>query len=301
VDSRVIIETVTMNPTQFYMTLPSTSSSKLFPENTTANYITHLYKNVELRGAWEVAVTEFHFPHTFFNVNKGSNKVKAQRSMPLAAVSKDRTVKQLKAHNHLNKAEGAKIGVVNPGYYKNDADFLTAVNQVFFTMELGEIRINPNTHGGHFFPYLNPSENDFESELKRDEVETPMFITLGEVLSRQLGYEPGVNISAEPIAKMPLNLSYGLPSHIYIYSDIVESSMVGDTHVPLLKMINPQHSKYKYGEEATVIIHTPQYMPIAKYQFDTIQIDLREQKGHNVPFTYGSSAIVLHFRRSPTA
>lgn len=262
------------------MTLPSTSSSNLYPDNTTSNYITQLYKNVELRGDWEVALTEFHFPHTFFNVNRGSNRIKAQRVSDKDSIAKARTVQ--------------------PGYYKNEEDFLAAVNTVFSTMELGEIRINNTTHGAHFFPYEQNSSFEHAIGAMVNAIDSPIHITLGPSLSRQLGYEPSINLTDEPLAKMPLNLAYGLPSHIYIYSDIVEPHMVGDTCVPLLRMVNTQHGKYRYGEEATMTFNTPQYMPLAKNQFDTIQIDLRENSGRPVPFKFGTSAIVLHFRRSPS-
>lgn len=265
------------------MTLPSTSSIKLYPDNTTANYVTQLYKNIELRGDWEVALTEFHFPHTFFNVNHGSNKIKAVC--------------------HFERKESITSGAVEPGYYKNDEEFLDAVNNVLEGMKLGTISINAVTH----CPYYTGPQRIVEPKVRPvigvrliREPDLTVFdlISLGEVLSRQLGYEPGINIAAEPAARMPLNLAYGLPSHIFIYSDIVEPHMVGDTNVPLLRMINTHHGKYLFGDEATITPNSLQYIPLAKYQFDNIQIDLRVNSGQPVPFKFGTAAVVLHFRRS---
>lgn len=265
------------------MTLPSTSSIKLYPENTTANYVTQLYKNIELRGDWEVALTEFHFPHTFFNVNHGSNRIKA--------------LWRIEGQNSVTS------GTVTPGYYKNDEEFLDAVNNVFKGMNLGKIRVNTITRCAYYTEPARPIEPKEKTVPNLRQIREPYitnheFISLGEVLSRQLGYEPGVNIAAEPAALMPLNLAYGLPSHIYIYSDIAEPHMVGDTNVPLLRMINTHHGKYLFGDEATITPNSLQYIPLAKNQFDNIQIDLRVNSGLPVPFKFGTAAVVLHFRRS---
>ena len=57
----------------FYVTLPSDSSSKYFPENKVSHFYTRLPTPIELRGDWEVGLVEFKYPHTLYLVNK-SNK-----------------------------------------------------------------------------------------------------------------------------------------------------------------------------------------------------------------------------------
>ena len=46
--------------TQFYVTLPSNSSADFYPSNTLTSYTTHLVKQINLTGNWEVALTEIH-------------------------------------------------------------------------------------------------------------------------------------------------------------------------------------------------------------------------------------------------
>ena len=58
---------------QFYLTLPSDSSSKYFPENTVACFKTKLSERIELDGDYEVGLAQLIYPHTWFNfVNNGS-------------------------------------------------------------------------------------------------------------------------------------------------------------------------------------------------------------------------------------
>jgi hypothetical protein len=48
--------------TQFYLTLPSNSSMKYFPQNTVANFRVKLADRIVLPGQWEVALTGLHYP-----------------------------------------------------------------------------------------------------------------------------------------------------------------------------------------------------------------------------------------------
>src|SRR5215468_5018535 len=55
---------------QFYLTLPSNSSMAYYPNNTAANYITHLSSSIALHeGEWEVALVEAHYPNSFLTVS----------------------------------------------------------------------------------------------------------------------------------------------------------------------------------------------------------------------------------------
>ena len=59
--------------TQFYITLPSNSSLSLYPDNTLSSYTTRLVEQINLTGNWEVAMTEIHFPFTWYNITDKNN------------------------------------------------------------------------------------------------------------------------------------------------------------------------------------------------------------------------------------
>ena len=59
--------------TQFYVTLPSNSSINFYPDNTLTSYTTRLVKQINLTGNWEVALTEIHYPFSWYNVTEKNN------------------------------------------------------------------------------------------------------------------------------------------------------------------------------------------------------------------------------------
>jgi len=52
----------------FYLTLPSNSSIKCEPDNTVAKFTKELSTSIELRGDWEVALTEITYTRMSFTV-----------------------------------------------------------------------------------------------------------------------------------------------------------------------------------------------------------------------------------------
>jgi hypothetical protein len=85
---------------------------------------------------------------------------------------------------------------------------------------------------------------------------------------------------------------------IYCYCSLVEPVFVGDVRVPLLRIIP---IKGQYGETITQSYNMPQYMPVNTSNFDTLEINLRDDTGRAVPFERGKVVVTLHFRlrRSP--
>ena len=54
--------------TDFYLTLPSNASMKMYPDITLAHYITDLPRRVDLTGEWECGLAEIQYPHTWYNI-----------------------------------------------------------------------------------------------------------------------------------------------------------------------------------------------------------------------------------------
>jgi hypothetical protein len=80
---------------------------------------------------------------------------------------------------------------------------------------------------------------------------------------------------------------------LFVYCDIAEHVVVGDVKVPLLRTVNISG---KEGVMISKIYQTVQYVPIQRKQFDTIEIDIRDDTGRRVPFQRGKVIVTLHFR-----
>src|SRR5437762_7477958 len=46
----------------FFLTLPSNSSSKFYPDNTSSNFTTQLAHGLQLDDSWQIGLTEIHLP-----------------------------------------------------------------------------------------------------------------------------------------------------------------------------------------------------------------------------------------------
>ena len=55
--------------TSFYVTLPSNSSMVIHPENTVATFTTSLPRRMILKGDYEVALMEIHYPNTMYDIH----------------------------------------------------------------------------------------------------------------------------------------------------------------------------------------------------------------------------------------
>ena len=78
---------------------------------------------------------------------------------------------------------------------------------------------------------------------------------------------------------------------IYVYTDVVESRIVGDSVAPLLRALPVCGS---HGETVSDRFSNIHYVPLLYLHFKSIEIDIR------VPFEYGRVTLTLHFRRRTT-
>ena len=59
----------------FYVTLPSNSSMKYFPNNTLTKYTSKLHNQLQLEGKYEVALTEIMFPFNWLPTISGNIEI----------------------------------------------------------------------------------------------------------------------------------------------------------------------------------------------------------------------------------
>ncbi|GFW31900.1 chromo domain-containing protein [Trichonephila clavipes] len=72
--------------------------------------------------------------------------------------------------------------------------------------------------------------------------------------------------------------------NFYVYSDLISPQIVGDTQAPLLRIVR---TKGKDGETISQYYDRPQYLPLVRHSFQTIQSELRLNSGDFVPFERG--------------
>ena len=94
--------------TDFYLTLLSNASMKMYPDNTLAHYITDLPQRIDLSGEWECGLAEIQYPHTWYNIGVKDtwmflNEMNPMGLSPSAKINAEYYRSPLTLMNHINK------------------------------------------------------------------------------------------------------------------------------------------------------------------------------------------------------
>lgn len=243
----------------FYITLPSDSSLKYFPDNKISHYITRLPSPIELHGEWEVGLVEFMYPHTWYNVNAQNNLI------------------------GFDLNDGKKIGRrIPPGFYSSIPEILKAVAIKDHENKIG-FEFHPITKRVHI-KVKNGAKVILENGLAQMlGFETPQSIS-------SLNHDNVETVIISPYVTDPC-AHYRV---LLVYTDIVEPQIVGDVVAPLLRIVNVRGSD---GEIVNEQYERPHYLPVSRKIINTIEIVIRTHTGQLTPFERGRSYVKLHFRQ----
>ena len=109
-----------------------------------------------------------------------------------------------------------------------------------------------------------------------------------------LGFSPDKVISNTTTAEREVDLEHGFHD-LLIYCDIIQAQYVGDALVPLLRIVPVEE---KDGQRVSKSFLRPQYIPVSRKQFETIEVNIKRDTGEAVPFEFGRVLLTLHFRQS---
>jgi len=244
---------------QFHMTLPSNSSMKIFPDNTLSNFKVKLPEAINLSGKWEVGLSSITFPHTWYSIT-----------------DVNRTF-------FYDGGIGAFLPArISKGYYNSGKEVVQAISKVLRSLGVQNITIEFNEISEKVhFRLAGKCRLAFENHL-----------------ALLLGFEyKKTVIDKDMTAPLVCDLNAGFQS-LFIYLDIIDAQIVGDTKAPLLQAVP---AKGKDGEIITLDYNSPQYVPLAKKEFETIEVLITDDKGEKVLFQRGRVLLTLTFRpqRSP--
>ena len=118
-------------------------------------------------------------------------------------------------------------------------------------------------------------------------------LVIPEFLSLQLGLEGKVHLGRRSRPTMVTDVNFRNHS-VYVYTDIVKNTVVGDTEAPLLRCISVKNQ----SPEAMVtedFAHLT-FLPMNTSNFQEVTIYLRDSTGQPIPFDYGGVVVVLTLR-----
>jgi hypothetical protein len=247
----------------FHVTLPSDSSKDTYPGNTTSRFTVKLPDRIDLDGDYEVGLSEFIYPHNWFNFNNSDERYW------LGMKSDGEVIKKY---------------YFNSGYYHDGTAFATDLNRqmarALYELMASSMRIrftfNPMTLK---MTIENPTRN---------------WVTISDEFMKFLGFPNGwptpPRTSMTATKMLDMNRGRNL---MFIYCDAASHSIVGDVETPLLRVCNITG---KDGEVIRTIFTHPHYIPLARHDFETIEINISDELGRPIPFMHGKSMITLHFK-----
>ena len=277
---------------QFYVTLPSNSSHQFYGKQPLAHYRTRLAKTLHLNVAeWEVGIAEIIYPISWNNIVNATFKVR-------------------KLEN--NKWRWIK-GRIPDGNYQ-DVDKVIEVLQNEISAILGDQKSNIH------FSYNKPTrrvkvflhENygmilsnnlaqplgfgDKEDKCEMSNIKRATSIPFSPS-PRKKDYENdcesvvlnGDTITSTFIADVNRTLRT-----LYVHCNIVESQLVGDQCVPLLRTIAVKGQVDDVIADSFSNIH---YMGVERSTFQEIEIHITDDTGKTIRFQQGRVVVKLHFKR----
>jgi len=233
----------------------------IYPENTTAHYVTKLPKHIELVGDWSVSLKEISTPISIVNIKKDTHTFQ---------IKNIKTGKVLQQHSIPSNA------------YPTESSFIRQLN----TMILRSFSTT--------FRYATVSSTNLRKVKISNSCDSFAF-RRNKNLSYLLGfgrterdYRRGDHVAEGYMNMLPV----GNIRNMFVYCDVVEHVIVGDVTAPLLRIVHislvDPRSAIMYTE-----VNTPLFVPVQKNSFNTIAIGIMTDTGEPIPFRDDSRKVTL--------
>lgn len=275
----------------FYVTLCSNVVNEN-TENTIANFVTQLPAPLCLDASWRVGLSEIHYTNSWWNLRYDNHLV-------ITTVFSDP-----------GTIYSSEINLPAGRYF----DIQSVISEINGLVRFAK-QENVATP-----PTLSLNELTQRVCLRYGKSKKDQFLTLrlGQELSDLLGISAGwqsknqqsiVNMNGTRIgqvstynieedefeAKRSYDMAGGIHS-LFVYSDCVDYSIVGDTKAQVLRMTHiPSDSRF--GTSVVDRYENPHYLPLSTKEIHSIEIHIKDDCNETVRFEFGRVKAVLHFVR----
>ena len=181
----------------FYLTLPSNSSLREYPENTLTSYKVKLPHNIVLEGEWEAGLVEIHYPHRWYNCLASEDKGGIQYT-----------------------GDGGhtwKTLDLTDGYFGD----IKSVLKLIVPQEMRDKVLF--------------SFNEITQKVYVEVTERPIGVRMFGTLANMLGFNEWQVILVAAKGKRPVDMD--MIHNLYVYCDIIEHQIFGDVRAPFLRVI----------------------------------------------------------------
>ena len=255
---------LTMQEPSFYAVLPSNASANVFQTNSQHTFKIKTPFSLPASDKWSVGLVEIQFPVMWRNMIDGYIMVKFEE-----------------------KENPLKCDLFD-GIYRSIEELLQEIYHALAAAQLqNDITFRYDKIRNRIILQIQNRASGFGIKFSQNIINM-----LG--LSKQV--DEYFNAGEYTMNKPP-DIYEGF-SALYIYSDVIQSRVVGDTMAPLLRVVpierdpNAHSSSYNW-----IRFEHVQYLPINQSQSDTIEVNIRRDNGDVVPFESGKVVLTLHFKK----
>ena len=280
----------------------------VFSHTTQCCFKIHLPKTIHIdKEEWEVALVQLITPTQFLNISEEEAQFELITTDSLlikTVTSVDRKGDNMQIspirRNEQGKPDKWAIRFTFPsGSYSTSKQVINVIDQLI-SDTIGKVLNERQADCSISYSVVNK-----RPKIKFDNV-VKIGLKLHPALFLKLGGTPslkdetifqGKNMC--DIFKYNPNINAGY-NHLYIYSDVAEHNIVGDTLAPLLRVLPFEPSETVENNDCQHINHEimiPHYIPDSKSDFDIISIQITGDLG--IPVT-GKTIVKLHFRHRTT-
>jgi len=245
--------------TSFLLTLPSSSSTNVFPGNAISDFRVRLADHINLpRERYEVALMQLSYIH----------------SVNTFAEEQDCCI------SYSNDEKKGTVKLPNVCY--------SSIEHLLNVMDRELRSIDDNTRKHAFLFY--------DSYTNRITLKSHMLtLKFSEALSAILGFEP-IEFQKSHVYHTTFSPDIRAGMHsMFIYCDLVEHQFVGDKKAPLLRELPLLGEE---GKPVVQSFALPFYVPLHVSSLDTVHIRVADESGHNIPFQKGPLTVTLQIRSS---
>ena len=287
-------ERITTEMESFYITLPSNVKS-FENSNIIGNYTTNLDKGYNLPNHenWEVGIAEVSYGKNWYNIRK-------RQYINLFSISPNISNQKITLVENMTS-------FLEPGLYAKPKSLVKKINDILKSKFGKSIKTVPQLHLNRFNQKIYYTLGEDNGDL--------FYIQLDSDLSRILGLEENGKTLYETISthgrfprqltksyklkriygNRPVDLYAGYHT-LYVYCDLVDYSVIGNSYQQLLRALEVPTNK-DFGDQVVLTYTNPIYVPLLKNEFQSIEIDIKDETGKSLEFEFGRVIVVLHFRK----
>ncbi|KAI1291112.1 hypothetical protein HDE_07691 [Halotydeus destructor] len=247
----------------FYVYLPSNvrNDNRV---NTMAHYVTQLPKTMELDDSFEVGLAELSYTQSWYTLTKREEIL-------------------LKMEYKTQPLEYRALVQFEPGVYANALACVEGINR-----KLGKIKGDFTTMGMKVPVLVYDQGSNRVMEQLGGNDQCTVSLNMSHSMREMLGVSHPADPESIKVNNIHPDNTFGRKA-IFIYSDIVDFSVVGDSFSQLLRIAKTP-GEYKFGQQVVEQYDRPQYSPLRKTRFNTIEIELRDDADVNMDDYYVQQA-----------